>query len=160
MGTTSKSLAAGMRIGWLIGPEPVIERLGDIKMQTDYGASSISQYMTAEWFESGFYEIYLKELRNKLSIRRKIVLDILEKYFLDIASWNIPKGGFYIWMKLKNKTDMQKLFYRCCKDGILINPGYIYDFSKNYNIRISYSYASIHDLEFGLKKLSDIIRNI
>ncbi|MHC6178461.1 aminotransferase-like domain-containing protein [Clostridium sp. JNZ X4-2] len=160
MGTTSKSLAAGMRIGWVIGPEPVIERLGDVKMQTDYGASSISQYTAAEWIESGLYEIYLKELRERLKLRRQITLKVLEKYFSDIAGWNVPKGGFYIWLKLKNKLDMQKLFCKCCKNGILINPGYIYDFTENYNIRISYSYASIHDLQFGLKKLSDIIRSL
>ncbi len=160
MGTTSKSIAAGMRIGWVAAPETVVERLGDVKMQTDYGASSISQYVTAEWIESGFYEIYLKELRKKLKIRREIALNVLEKYFFDIACWNIPKGGFYIWLKLRNKIDMKKLFYKCCKNGILINPGYIYDFTKNYNIRISYSYASLYDLKFGLKKLSQIIRNL
>jgi GntR family transcriptional regulator, regulator for abcA and norABC len=160
MGTTSKSIAAGMRIGWVAAPETVVERLGDVKMQTDYGASSISQYVTAEWIESGFYEIYLKELRKKLKIRREIALNVLEKYFFDIASWNIPKGGFYIWLKLRYKIDMKKLFYKCCKSGILINPGYIYDFTKNYNIRISYSYASLYDLKFGLKKLSQIIRNL
>ncbi|WP_406541866.1 PLP-dependent aminotransferase family protein [Clostridium ljungdahlii] len=160
MGTTSKSMAAGIRIGWVVAPETVVERLGDVKMQTDYGASSISQYVTAEWIESGFYEIYLKELREKLKIRREIALNVLEKYFFNMASWNVPKGGFYIWLKLKNKIDMKKLFYKCCKNGILINPGYIYDFTKNYNIRISYSYASLYDLELGLKKLSQIIRSL
>ena len=64
------------------------------------------------------------------------------------------------WMRLNSKINMTKLFYRCCKNGILINPGYMYDFNANYNIRISYSYASIQDLQFGLKRLSDIIRSL
>jgi len=160
LGTVSKSLAAGMRIGWVIGPEPVIERLGDIKMQTDYGASSISQWVLTEWLSSGLYEKYIEELRAKLRIRRQIALEILSEHFSDIASWNIPSGGFYIWLKLKKQISMDKLFTICCKEGILLNPGNIYDFSKNQNLRISYSYASLDDLRYGLMKLCEIIKNI
>lgn len=158
LGTVSKSLAAGMRIGWVIGPEPVIERLGDIKMQTDYGASSISQWVLTEWLSSGLYEKYIKELKEELKIRRKIALEILSKNYYDIATWNTPSGGFYIWLKIKKQISMEKLFSLACSQGILLNPGNIYDFSKNQNLRISYSYASLDDLKYGLIKLSEIIK--
>lgn len=101
LGTASKSLAAGLRIGWLVGQENVIEHLADIKMQSDYGASSLSQEVLAEWITSGLYDEYLINLRKQLRIRREITLGILEKYFTDIATWNRPSGGFYIWLKLK-----------------------------------------------------------
>lgn len=158
LGTVSKSLAAGMRIGWVIGPEPVIERLGDIKMQTDYGASSISQWVLTEWLSSGLYEKYIKELKEELRIRRKIALEILSENYYDIATWNTPSGGFYIWLKIKKQISMEKLFSLACSQGILLNPGNIYDFSKNQNLRISYSYASLDDLKYGLIKLSEIIK--
>ncbi|WP_234121811.1 aminotransferase-like domain-containing protein [Clostridium hydrogenum] len=158
MGTISKVLAAGMRIGWLIGPEAVIERLADVKMQTDYGASSLSQYFATEWISSGLHEKYLQQLREKLKIKRDFTISILNMYFKDIAEWNVPSGGFYIWLNLKYKIDIEKLFYDACKIGILINPGYMYDFNKNYNIRISYSYASVKEIEEGLKKLSWLIK--
>ncbi|URZ15251.1 PLP-dependent aminotransferase family protein [Clostridium felsineum] len=158
-GTASKSLSAGMRLGWLIGPEAVIERLSDIKMQTDYGASSISQKAFYLWLKSGKYEEYLEKLRFKLKARRDAVIESLNKYFNDIACFDIPKGGFYIWLKLKEKVDMKKVFYIAKKSGVLINPGYIYDFEKNYSIRISYSYGSIKEIEIGIEKLSQIIRS-
>lgn len=94
LGSISKTLAPGLRIGWLIGPEPVIERLGDIKMQTDYGASSLSQWVLAEWISSGLYEEYLNKIRNELRIRRKVAIDILEKHFLDIATWKDQREVF------------------------------------------------------------------
>ncbi|MBA5850157.1 PLP-dependent aminotransferase family protein [Clostridium sp. cel8] len=160
IGTVSKSLAPGFRIGWIIGPEPVIERLGDIKMQTDYGASSISQLILTEWMSSGLYSKYVDLLRNKLKVRRKIVLDTLDRYFSDIAVWNRPSGGFYVWLKIKGNISMKRLFHIAYKNGILINPGSIYDFSKNSCIRISYSYASETDMKLSLKKLSEIIRSL
>lgn len=116
--------------------------------------------MAAEWIESGLYEIYLESLKKNLKSRRQAALETLGKHFSDIASWNVPAGGFYIWLKLKSKINMEKLFHSCCENGILINPGYIYDFNTNYNIRISYSYASIYDLKFGLEKLSQIIKKL
>lgn len=158
MGTISKVLAAGMRIGWLIGPEAVIERLADVKMQTDYGASSLSQYFATEWISSGLHEKYLQQLREKIKIKRDFTISVLNMYFKDIAEWNVPSGGFYIWLNLKYKIDMEKLFYDACKIGILINPGYMYDFNKNHNIRISYSYASVKEIEEGLKKLSWLVK--
>ncbi|WP_027626161.1 PLP-dependent aminotransferase family protein [Clostridium lundense] len=158
LGSISKTLAAGFRIGWLVGPEPVIERLGDIKMQTDYGASSLSQWVLAEWISSGLYEKYILEIRKQLSIRRQVALNTLEKYFLDIATWSKPRGGFYVWLTLRKQISMNKLFEECCRQGLLINIGNIYDFSNNLSIRISYSYASLVDLEKGLKRLSELIR--
>ncbi len=158
LGSISKSLAAGLRIGWLVGPQAVIERLGDIKMQTDYGASSLSQNVLSEWISSGVYDEYLLELREKLKIRRQVALNALETYFSDIATWKRPTGGFYIWLKLKRQISMNKLFKLCCNNGLLINPGNIYDFSNNQSLRISYAYASLEDLEKGLKKLSTLIK--
>ncbi|WP_432404000.1 PLP-dependent aminotransferase family protein [Wukongibacter sp. M2B1] len=158
LGSISKTLAAGLRIGWLVGPQPVIDRLGDIKMQTDYGASSLSQLILAEWMSSGLYDEYLIMLRKEIKLRREIALRTLEDNFSDIATWNRPKGGFYIWTNLERKISMNKLFTSAVKRNLLINPGNIYDFSYNQNLRISYSYASLDDLEMGLKKLSQLIR--
>ncbi|MCG8485543.1 MAG: PLP-dependent aminotransferase family protein [Clostridia bacterium] len=160
MGSLSKSLAPGLRIGWLVGPEAVIERLGDIKMQTDYGSSSLSQWVASQWIPSPIYDKYLDDLRKHLKYRRKLALDVLEKYYSDIAVWEKPKGGFYIWLKLNQPISMQKLFVKAHKEAILINPGDIYDFSNNQCIRISYSYASLSDLEHALKRLSEIIKKI
>lgn len=157
MGSVSKSLAAGLRIGWLVGPQPVIERLGDIKMQIDYGASSLSQWTVAELLNSGLYGKYLMELRQSLKLRRQIALNVLEKCFSQIATWNKSSGGFYIWLKLKKQISMNKLFALAAKEGLLINPGNIYDFSNQSYIRISYSYASLEDLEKGLKRLAELI---
>lgn len=158
LGTASKFLAAGLRVGWLVASEKVVEHLSDIKMQIDYGTSSLSQWTLAEWISSGLYEKYLLEIRSSLRLRRQIVLNILEKYFTDIATWNRPKGGFYIWLKLKKPISLNKLFETSYRNGILINPGNIYDLSNNQNLRISYSYASPEELEKGLIILSDLIR--
>lgn len=157
LGTASKSFAPGIRIGWVIAPEPIVQRLGDVKMQMDYGASSISQYFFAELLRSGFYEEYLVYLKKELCIRRNNALSVLENHFKDIATWNIPNGGFYIWLTFKEKVNIEELFYRASKENILLNPGDIYDFKHNNSLRLSYSYTNSIEFENAIKKLADIL---
>ena len=158
MGSMSKTLSPGLRIGWLVGPEPVIDRLSDIKMQTDYGSSSLSQFAVAEWLASGLYDKHIIHIRKELKDRRDLTLHILDKYFSEVATWNNPEGGFYIWLKLNVKGSMDKLFKKALKEGILLNPGNIYDRNDSSHIRISYSYATPKQLEKGLIKLAQLIK--
>lgn len=158
IGSVSKSLFPGLRIGWVVAPEPVINRLGDIKMQMDYGSSSLSQLVVARFLESGRYEIQLERMRMNLKKRRDHALSCLERHFKDIGSWKKPKGGYYIWIKLDKKISMTKLFEDSCERGILLYPGYIYGSFGNEYLRISYSYASMEEMERGIGILSQIVR--
>ena len=129
-------------------------------MQVDYGANSVSQYALAEAFRSGSYDRHLQELRSKLKERRDITLGLLQKYFSDIAEWNHPEGGFYIWLKLTVPIMTSRIFGLAIKENILINPGGIYSISDNQNIRISYAYCTMDEMSHSLAKLSEIIRSL
>lgn len=156
LGTVSKTMAPGLRIGWVAGPEAVVQRLGDVKMQTDYGASSVSQWVMTELLTSGGYDEYLEKLRVELKERRDYALAILKEEFSGMATWNVPEGGFYIWLRFDRKLPMDKIFSDALKSGVLINPGNIYDYGENNAIRISYAYAKPEELKKALKILSGI----
>lgn len=160
LGSLSKSLSPGLRIGWIVGPEPVIEHLADIKMQTDYGSSSISQWVAEALFSSGHYYQHLSEVRKELRTRRDFTLNILNKYFSDLAVWEKPTGGFYIWLRLLPSISIRKLFESALSEGILLNPGNVYDHTAEQYLRISYSYASLPGIEDSLKRLSNIVKTI
>ncbi|MGG1663789.1 PLP-dependent aminotransferase family protein [Brevibacillus sp. NRS-1366] len=160
LGSLSKSLTPGLRIGWVVGPEPVIERLSDLKMQTDYGASSLSSRVATEWLASGLYEEHMKEVREQLTVRKAAVIRALEKHMRDLANWEVPQGGFLLWLKIKGKISMMELFTKALRHGILLNPGNIYGQEPEGYLRISYGYASLADLEKGIDLLGQIIRSL
>lgn len=159
VGSVSKTLSPGLRIGWVVGPETVINRLADIKMQMDYGSSSVSQLIVAKWLSSGLYEKHLIEVRKELRKRRDFTLELLEAYYSDFATWDMPRGGSYIWITLKESLSMYKIFETAFQEKILFNPGYIYESTSNNAFRISYSFASYDQLKDGLIRLACIIRN-
>ncbi|CAM3387475.1 Crp/Fnr family transcriptional regulator [Bacillus inaquosorum KCTC 13429] len=160
LGTFSKTVSPGLRIGWLVGPEPVIERLADIKMQTDYGSSGLSQWAAAEWLSQGYYEEHLTRIRRVLKQRRDAALHFLKQYAGDIATWRIPAGGFYIWVTFHKTLPISRFFHKLLKQQVLVNPGSIYDGEDRNSIRLSYSYASLADLETGIKAAADTARRL
>jgi GntR family transcriptional regulator, regulator for abcA and norABC len=129
-------------------------------MQTDYGSSSLSQWAVAEWLSSGLYHQHLEEVRKELKIRREVMIDSLQKHLADIATWSVPKGGFYIWLRLLPSLSIRELFEKTLERGILLNPGNVYDHHATQYLRLSYSYASLSDLNKGIFRLSKVIRQL
>ncbi len=160
VGSVSKTLSPGLRIGWIAGPETVIERLSDLKMQADYGSSSLAQAVVAQWFRQGHFAWHTENMRSALRIRREAALTALKIYFSDIARWQVPEGGFYIWVELLVPVRASQVFEEAIKVGVLFYPGYLYDTESNPFIRISYSYATLEDIRLGIQRLSIIIQQL
>lgn len=159
LGSLSKSLNPGLRIGWLVGPEAVIDRLADLKMQTDYGTSSLSQRAAAEWLSSGFYEKHVTEVRKHLKIRRNAVLQALEQHLSRYAEWEHPAGGFFIWVKIKQEISLADLYRRALAIGVLINPGRIYTNQRSLHFRLSFANARVKDIVKGIAVLESLIED-
>lgn len=157
LNSMSKSFGAGLRIGWIAGPESVINRLADLKMQIDYGTSSLSQWAVAELLESGLYEEHLQKMRESLKIRRDAALKALQQYMPHLGTWRKPAGGFFIWVKLHQTIPLSMLFEEALKQHLLINPGSLYNQADSTHIRLSYGYESPENLRSGIKELARII---
>lgn len=158
--SVSKTLSPGLRIGWIAGPETVIERLSDLKMQADYGSSSLSQAAVAQWMKRGHSQQHMENLRVCLALRREAALSALDMYFSDIARWEVPSGGFYVWLEILVPVRISQVFEEAIKAGVLFYPGYLYDMETNQYMRLSYSYATLEDIRLGIQKLSAIIRRL
>jgi GntR family transcriptional regulator of abcA and norABC len=159
LGSVSKTLSPGLRIGWVVGPSPVIKRLGDIKMQSDYGSSAFSQEIVAHWISSGLYENHIIQLREQLKSRAEFVERILEEKFQHIATWRKSEGGFYIWLRFHEPIVNKALFLNLLNHNVLINPGYIYQQSDLHHIRLSYAYATLDELRKGLTILFELSKD-
>ncbi|WP_210366801.1 PLP-dependent aminotransferase family protein [Bacillus sp. REN3] len=159
LGSLSKSLAPGLRIGWLVGPEPVIDRLADLKMQTDYGSSSLSQRVASKWLVNGFYQEHLNKIRGELRRRREVLLSALETHLGDVAEWESPAGGFFIWVKINRDIPVAVLHSKAMAKGVLLNPGRMYSSNKLQYLRLSYANAPVDELIKGIVILETIIKD-
>lgn len=159
VGSFSKTISASLRIGWLIGPEDVIRRLSDVRMQMDYGSSYLPQIFVKELLASGLYEQHIRKVRSELRKKRDFLLDLLERHLREHATWTKPDGGFFVWLNVHQEIKMKQMFRLALKKGILINPGFIYN-EQNPTIRLSYSYPSLADMEKGIVALKQLMESM
>jgi len=157
LGTVSKDLAPGLRVRWLVGPRAVVARLADVKMQMDYGASTLSQMTLVNIFQAPDYESWLTTLRGKLRQRRNLALAALTATLSGLATWNHPTGGFYIWVQLPAAVSVTALFQAALAQGVLINPGQVYG-STQQTLRLSYAYATPAEFQQGVTVLATLIQ--
>lgn len=160
IGSVSKALSPGLRVGWVIGPETVIDRLADIKMQSDYGSSAVSQLIVSEFLRTGTYDAHSAFVREKLKIRRDYLIGLLNQYFSDIADWKTPAGGFYIWLKIHPEINPVSLFKNALNHHILLNPGILYDRQSSQYLRLSFSYATLPQMEQAVRQLRSLILEV
>jgi len=157
IGSISKTFCAGLRVGWIIGQKEIIGKLADLKMQTDYGTSSLSQLVLCEILKNGSYEQNLEFLRTELKTRRDEMLEVLENDFSDIASWNTPQGGFFVFLTIRSKVDMPEVFRYCVSKGVVINPGYMYDSKDVHTVRLSFAFLEKDEMRYALAVLKEAI---
>jgi GntR family transcriptional regulator of abcA and norABC len=159
VGSFSKTIDPGLRLGWITGSAEIIRRLSDLRMQTDYGSSTLNQWVVKEILESGEYESHLIHLRKQLKKQRDTLITLLETELREFGEWHVPKGGFFIWFQLFKETNPYFLFKRAKKAGLLINPGLIYNQKDRVSIRLSFAYLHENQLVEAITRLKQVLHD-
>jgi len=157
VGSLSKTIASGLRIGWLVGPRAVIERLADAKQQMDYGTSSVSQQLARLALEGGLWERQMERLRPFLTAQRDRMLAALDTHLRQEASWNVPAGSCHIWCRLNTPIDGLDLLEAAIQAGVLMTPGEVFGAEPGW-MRLTYSWESSEALEEGIRRLAGAIK--
>ncbi|UOR13911.1 aminotransferase-like domain-containing protein [Halobacillus amylolyticus] len=159
VGSFSKTIDPGLRIGWMVGPEDVVQRLADIRMQMDYGTSMVSQAVAEQMLTSGLYDLHMHRTREKLLEKRDYLPQLLHTHFEGEAHWDVPKGGLFIWVNFHQPVNAKYLFAEAYKRNVLINPGTIYQ-DTDGSVRLSYAYPTYEQMEKGILVLKKIIKSM
>lgn len=154
MGTFSKIMAAGMRLGWVVAHPDVINRL--IALKPDGGTSPFGSFVATEFAASGTLVEHVQELRTIYHQRRDAMLAALDQHMPEGTTWTVPDGGFFIWIRFPQGVSMDALVPACRQRGVEISPGPIFYFDGRgtNEMRLSYSFANEDQIREGIAILA------
>lgn len=152
----SKMIAPGLRVGWLVAPQSVVERLSDARHQMELGMSIFPQWLMQQFFETVPFQSHIVPLRKQLAEKRDVIVRALNEQLHDKISFSNPTGGIYIWGKLKEPISEKQLIMQSLKQEIAFMPGSIFGAKDGY-IRLSYGKVNINQIEEGISRLREAI---
>ncbi len=129
IGTFSKSLFPGLRIGWVIAPKEISERLVQAKQACDLRSGILVQAAAYEFCSRGAFDRHLKVVREAYRTRRDVALKALEKHFPQGSHWEKPNGGLSLWVTLPREVDTMELLGETAAAGVLFAPGTLFSSS-------------------------------
>jgi len=160
LGTFSKILSAGIRLGWAVGPAPIIDKMNLGKQGVDLCSSSMTQLFVAEYFADGRWLDYVGSLRDLYRHRRDAMLDALAEHFPREAEWTYPQGGMFLWATLPDYIDTTDLLARALGENVAFVPGraaYV-DGRGGSSMRLNFSGSDEDDIREGIRRIGKVVR--
>jgi 2-aminoadipate transaminase len=159
LGTFSKILSPGLRLGWTAAPRPVLEKLNLGKQGADLCSSTFGQHFVVEYFAQRNWADLLGRLRALYRRRRDAMLEALAEYFPAEAEWTRPAGGLFIWATLPAYIDTTDLLARALRDHVAFVPGRaaFLDGRGGASMRLNFSGARESELEEGVCRIGKVV---
>ncbi len=161
VGTFSKMLMPGLRVGFIVADGPVYDSLLNFKRLSDLATSTLIQRALDAYVTVGRYQTYLHRSSQIFRKRRDVMVEAIKKYLPSKVSFDIPSGGLFIWLRLPEKMYADELLPLACKEGVSFVPGnffFIDDKDGREWLRLNFASQPVEDIEEGIKRLGKAIR--
>ncbi|MEZ4667936.1 MAG: PLP-dependent aminotransferase family protein [Anaerolineae bacterium] len=164
VGSFSKTLAPGLRLGWIVAAEGVIQTcINSGSLQMGGGANPLVASLVTEYCQQGLWEAHIDGLRELYGERRDAMLVALAAHMPPDVTWTKPNGGYFVWLTLPQAVDGGWLAARAKAAGVLIAPGHSF-FAEGdphtRHIRLSFSYAQPEAITQGIAALAGVVRDL
>ncbi len=157
LGTFSKILSPGIRIGWIHAAPEVIERAVMVRQAMDQCSNSLGQLLALEFGQRGLIEKQINKTVHLLGERARLTLDLLAREFPAGTTWTEPEGGFYTWVSLPPAVDTGRLLSHCIEEArvaYVAGTAFYAGEGGNNQMRLCYSQPSLEDIARGIPRLA------
>lgn len=157
LGTASKTLGAGLRLGWLVAPPAIVEQLTMVKARGDLFTNGVMQLVLAEILAGRAYDAHLEGLRAEHTVRhRALIAALRQRLPAGAIGWRPVDGGLYLWCRLRGGTDAVGLLQRAQAAGVTFVPGepFYADGLGRHELRLCFSASTPARIDEGARRLA------
>lgn len=158
LGTFSKIFCPGLRLGWMLAGEEILNKVNMIKQGADLQSSTISQMDVAAFLEDNNIEDHIEVIKEKYKHRRDVMLAAMDKYFPEEVEFTRPEGGLFTWVNLPNYLDARELAPKALEKNVAYVPGgsFFPNGGCENTLRMNYSCSNDEQIEKGVKALGEV----
>ncbi|HEX5761676.1 MAG TPA: PLP-dependent aminotransferase family protein [Solirubrobacterales bacterium] len=160
VGTFSKILSPGIRLGWAVAPPPVMEKIVLGKQAADLCTSTLTQHFVREYFAEGRWQEYVASLVEIYRERRDVMVAALSEHFPAEATWTEPEGGLFIWATLPEYIDTGDLLAKALREDVAFVPGqaaYADESRGRSSMRLNFSGVDSGEIREGVRRIGAAI---
>ncbi len=160
LNTFSKTVAPGLRIGWMNGAEQIMPQFEKVKQCTDLHSNTLCQYMIYEYIKAGKFEPHIETIKANYRNKRNIMLAAMRDFFPEEVKRTEPKGGLFLWVELPRQVSAKNLLPKAIESKV----AYVYGtpFFPNQGgencLRLNFSNASPEEIVEGIKRLGKLFK--
>jgi len=160
LSTFSKTLAPGIRLGWVSAPSDTVAKLTQAKQGTDLHTGTFVQYLVNDICQRGLVKSHVRRIRRTYRERRDVMLDAMAEFFPPEVSWTRPQGGLFLWARLPASVDAERLFHVALEEQVAFVPGYaFYPNDGGHNaMRLNFSAMGPEQIVKGIRRLGRAIQ--
>ena len=160
VGTFSKTLSPGIRVGWVTGHEAIIDRVIVCKQVNDVHTPLMNQMLVERYIKQYDFDAHIRKGCDLYGHKCRLMLECMDKYFPDKVEYTRPDGGIFLWVTLPEGIDTQPIFKECIDKGVAFVPGStcMVDIEKPSNcFRLNYSTMPDDKIEQGIKIIGEVL---
>ena len=159
LGTFSKILAPGVRLGWTAAPRPVLDKMNLGKQGSDLCSSTFAQHFVIEYFARRDWRDLLTHLRDLYRGRRDTMIEALAEYLPHETRWTQPGGGLFVWATLPDYIDTTDLLARALREHVAFVPGRnaFLDGRGGSSMRLNFAGVGEDDLREGIRRIGKVV---
>ena len=158
--TFSKTLAPGLRLGWIVAPREVVFKLVQMKQGTDLHTSTFDQMVAYEVARDGFLDKHIRLIRETYGHRRDVMLNAMEEFFPPEVRWTRPAGGLFLWVTTPESLNTVDLLKDAIAQKVAFVPGYSFhpNGGGHNTMRLNFSNAKDDMIVEGIRRMSVAIK--
>jgi 2-aminoadipate transaminase len=160
--TFSKILLPGFRLGWMAGPDKLIQKVIIAKQATDLCSPPFNQYVLAEFMKRGLLKKQISKIISAYREKKDFMIDKLQQYMpkLEGLTWTSPEGGLFLWVTLPKYIDITEMFEQAVNKNVayVVGTAFYPNEGGNNSCRLNFSYASMEQIDEGIKRFGELVR--
>ncbi|WP_424359922.1 PLP-dependent aminotransferase family protein [Methanocella sp. MCL-LM] len=162
LGSFSKIVSPGMRLGWLVAPKEIMEKIIIAKQATDLHTNFFTQRVVYQYLTTNDVDSHILKIRAMYRKQRDTMVQAIEKHFPEEVQYTKPEGGMFLWATLPEGISSLELFDIAIKEKVAFVPGQAFfaDGSGQNTLRLNYTNSGEEAIETGIARLGNAIHSL